>query len=110
MSTHSLIGYELEDGTIEFVYCHCDGYPEHQLPILTKHYNTREKAIELVSKGRMFALLDDINNIDFYTQRGEELQIYKSDSVRHFFFYNIDLWQEYSYYIDLNGEWHYKKV
>ena len=30
MSTRSLIGYEKEDGTIEFVYCHCDGYPEHQ--------------------------------------------------------------------------------
>jgi len=110
MSTRSLIGYEKEDGTIEFVYCHCDGYPEHQLPILTKHYNTREKAIELISKGGMSALCENINDISFYTQRGEELEIHKSDNAHNFFFNNIDLWQEYCYYIDLNGEWHYHEV
>ena len=110
MSTRSLIGCEKENGTIEFAYCHFDGYPEHQLPILTKHYNTREKAIELVSKGAMSALCEDINEIEFYTKRGEELEIHNCANAHAFFFNNIDLWQEYSYYIDLNGEWHYHKV
>ena len=110
MSTRSLIGYEKENGDIEFVYCHWDGYPEHQLPILTQHYNTREKAIELVSKGGMSALCEDINEIEFYAKRGEKLEIHNCANAHAFFFNNIDLWQEYSYYIDLNGEWHYKKV
>lgn len=37
MSTNSRIGILHEDGTTETIYCHWDGYPEHQMPILTKH-------------------------------------------------------------------------
>ena len=40
MSTNSRIGILHEDGTTETIYCHWDGYPEHQMPILTEHYNT----------------------------------------------------------------------
>ena len=43
MSTNSRIGILHEDGTTETIYCHWDGYPEHQMPILTKHYDTAEK-------------------------------------------------------------------
>ena len=110
MSTRSLIGYQKEDGSITFAYCHFDGYPEHHMPILTEHYNTREKAIELVSKGGMSFLDEDINKIEFYTSRGDELETYNSPTPVDFFSNNIDLWQEYSYYIDLDNKWHYKKV
>lgn len=36
MATRSNIGIEREDGTVETIYCHWDGYPDHQGPILSK--------------------------------------------------------------------------
>ena len=110
MSTHSLIGYQQEDGTISSVYCHMDGYPEYQLPILTAHYNTREKAIQLVSRGGMSCLFEDINDIIFYADRGEDLRIHKSLNPADFFSGTIKAGQEYCYYIDLDGKWHYSEV
>ena len=37
MATRSAIGYIRPDGSIRAVYCHWDGSPGHQLPILTEH-------------------------------------------------------------------------
>lgn len=38
------------------VYCHWDGYPEHQLPILTKRYDSAGKALALVTGGDLSSL------------------------------------------------------
>ena len=38
------------------VYCHYDGYPEHQLPILAEHYNSASAALILVSGGDISCL------------------------------------------------------
>lgn len=51
MSTKSRIGILHKDGTTETVYCHSDGYPEHQLPILKEHYSTAEKVEVLLKLG-----------------------------------------------------------
>ena len=51
MSTNSRIGILHEDGTTETIYCHWDGYPDHQMPILTEHYNTAEKVKALLALG-----------------------------------------------------------
>ena len=56
MSTNSRIGILHEDGTTETIYCHWDGYPEHQMPILTKHYNTIEKVMALLALGDISSL------------------------------------------------------
>ena len=56
MSTKSRIGILNTDGTTETIYCHWDGYPEHQLPILTKNYTTEEKVRELLELGDISAL------------------------------------------------------
>ena len=56
MSTRSAIGYELPSGRIKAVYCHNDGEPKFQLPDLTKHYNSIEKAKALVKPGSMSSL------------------------------------------------------
>ena len=47
MSTRSRIGILNPDGSTRTIYCHSDGYPEHQLPILTQHYSSIEKVEEL---------------------------------------------------------------
>lgn len=38
------------------VYCHYDGYPEHQLPILAEHHNSAAKALTLVAGGDISCL------------------------------------------------------
>lgn len=56
MSTRSRIGILQKDGTTETVYCHGDGYPEHQMPILTEHYDTLEKVEALIGLGDLSCL------------------------------------------------------
>lgn len=38
------------------VYCHYDGYPQHQLPILAEHHNSSAKALSLVAGGDISCL------------------------------------------------------
>ncbi len=56
MGTRSAIGYKLPNGNIKASYCHWDGYPGHQLPILVKHYQTLEQVEALVAPGSMSSL------------------------------------------------------
>jgi len=56
MSTRSRIGILNPDGSTRTIYCHSDGYPEHQLPILTQHYSTVEKVAELLKLGDISVL------------------------------------------------------
>ena len=56
MGTRSAIGYLQPSGSVRAVFCHWDGYPSHQLPILNKHYNTTEKVKALVKPGYMSSL------------------------------------------------------
>ena len=60
MSTRSRIGILYGDGTTETVYCHSDGFPEHQMPILTGHYDTIEKVEELIDLGDLSILKERI--------------------------------------------------
>lgn len=40
-------------------YCHWDGYPEHQLPILAEHHSSPAKALTLVAGGDISCLKTD---------------------------------------------------
>lgn len=51
MSTNSRISIHFPNTHKKSIYCHWDGNPEHQLPILNKHYNTIKKASELIALG-----------------------------------------------------------
>ena len=59
MGTRSAIGYQLLSGRIRAVYCHWDGYPKHQIPILVEHYNSLEKVKALIKPGSMSCLRTD---------------------------------------------------
>ena len=59
MGTRSAIGYQLPSGRIRAVYCHWDGYPKHQVPILIEHYNSLEKVKALIKPGSMSSLRTD---------------------------------------------------
>lgn len=50
MSTHCGIAVKTEEG-YKTIYCHHDGYESYMYPMLTKNYNTEERAKDLVSLG-----------------------------------------------------------
>jgi hypothetical protein len=51
MSTNSSIAVKKSDGVIQSIYCHWDGYPSHNGKMLLKHYNSQEKAEQVISLG-----------------------------------------------------------
>jgi hypothetical protein len=53
MATRSAIGYALPSGMVRAVYCHWDGDPSIQLPVLEKHYNNVRKIQALIRPGSM---------------------------------------------------------
>ena len=53
MATTSSIAVQRENGTVAQIYCHWDGYPEHNGKLLEEHYNTLEKAEALIKLGAL---------------------------------------------------------
>ena len=108
MSTRSNIGYfDPIAKTGRVVYCHYDGYPEHNGRILKEHYSTPDKIIKLVELGALSVLGTEIGDkVDFernsrddeyaksvsgqvfafHRDRGDELEIEKfdADNFDHF--------------------------
>lgn len=56
MSTKSNIGVRNTDGTVEYIYCHFDGYPEHNGKILTENYTNINRVNELLKLGDLSVL------------------------------------------------------
>ena len=56
MVTRSTIGVLNTDGSVTAVYCHWDGYPEHNGKILMENYTTEEKVRELIGLGSISSL------------------------------------------------------
>ena len=72
MGTRSTIALEYADGTVGQVYCHWDGYLEHNGQILQKHYKDPFKVRELLDRGDTSTLDSVIGGCDFYSNRGEK--------------------------------------
>lgn len=56
MGTRSTIALEYADGTVDQVYCHWDGYLEHNGKILQEHYSNPFKLQELMDLGDVSSL------------------------------------------------------
>ena len=56
MGTRSNIALQEEDGSIEMIYCHWDGYPSYTGSVLLKHYNSEEAARALIAIGDLSSL------------------------------------------------------
>ena len=56
MATRSTIAIRNEDGTVTGIYCHWDGYIDHNGRILVENYNTEEQARELLALGNLSVL------------------------------------------------------
>ena len=79
MGTRSTIELEFADKSVEQIYCHWDGYLEHNGKILAKHYMDPFKVKELVALGGFSSLDKTVEEtaVTAYTQRGEDIRIEK---------------------------------
>lgn len=112
MATRSHIGKKLEDGTIKYIYCHFDGYPNHNGRILKEHYQDSTKVDELLKIGDLSYLGVEIGCkqdfdkpsdkswcLAYGRDRGEEgIDTKKTTNINNF------CKEEYNYLFE-NGEW-----
>ena len=120
MSTKSGIGIVNADGTVTSIYCHNDGYPEHQFITLTLYYNDEFKARELIGLGDLSFvgkyLYNENHNYEhpapnttlaYCRDRYEEYRVDKWPSLDE---YLKSAWQSYCadyLYWFKDGKWNY---
>lgn len=63
MATRSLIGIQF-DNYIKYIYCHYDGYPDNQLPLLNDYYSNLTDAEALISLGDISYLAEYVESDD----------------------------------------------
>jgi hypothetical protein len=115
MSTRARIGIELSDGSILSAYHHWDGYESWLGRILNTHYNSYEKAAELIDGGDMSCawtnecwsndLLDRERQQygpNYYSYRGEDSPPRLDADLCEYLL--PDNSEEYAY-VFRNGEW-----
>ena len=111
MGTRSRIGIQLSDDSILSVYCHWDGYPEFNGVKLIEHFNSYDKASELIDGGDISALwtnvgwnnetLDNLGPL-YYSTRGEDLAPRLDSDLCEYLL--PDGAEEY-HYLFTNGQW-----
>ncbi len=69
MATRSNIGISNQDGTVNYIYCHWDGYPEHNGAILNEHYTTEGKVRMLMELGDLSVLGENIGEKQDFENR-----------------------------------------
>lgn len=119
MATRSRIAIEREDGSVWSIYCHWDGYPEHNGRVLQEHYQDRAKVERLIALGSLSSLRPNVEpkgehsfekpeddaTVAYHRDRGESLSKaeYHSDKSAYF---KSDV-EEYGYLFTKEGEWKY---
>ena len=111
MATRSRIGIQLKDDSILSVYCHWDGYPEFNGVKLIEHFNSYDKAAELIDGGDISALWTnagwDNETLEqtaplYYSSRGEDLPPRLDSDLCEYLL--PDGAEEY-HYLFTNGKW-----
>ena len=93
MATRSTIALEFADGTVQQVYCHWDGYLDHNGKILQEHYSDPFKLRELIDLGDLSSLRPNIGEKHAFSQfelRAEEVAGYKLLTENMCTFYGRD--------------------
>lgn len=121
MGTRSTISIHNKNGEIKSVYCHWDGYYEHNGVILYNFYNTVSKVNRLIDYGDISSLGTEIgkkhdfinlyHGCTFYHRdRGEDKNIAITDIEDVKNPYNQISEEEYNYiFVEETGEWIAKK-
>jgi hypothetical protein len=69
MGTRSTIALEYADGTVDQIYCHWDGYLDHNGAILRDHYTDPFKVQKLMELGDMSSLNENIGEAHDFDDR-----------------------------------------
>lgn len=73
MATRSTIALEYFDGTIKQVYCHWDGYLEHNGRILSNFYKDQSKVATLIECGAVSSLGPAIGEKHVFGEGGDSV-------------------------------------
>lgn len=113
MATRSNIAYKTPEGKIRSVYCHWDGYPEHNGKMLMDNYQDTAKIKALIELGSLSALREEVGEqhpfdrdykepelpltdnwcLAYHRDRGEDLSIQEYDNIPDW----IEDMEEYAY-------------
>ena len=105
MATRSTIALEYADGTVGQIYCHWDGYLEHNGQILQQYYTDPFKVRDLLDGGDTSTLDNTVEGCNFYTQRGEELNPQRM--FKDYAEYLREMQgEEYNYILRRDGKWY----
>ena len=69
MATRSYIGVRNLDASVDYIYCHYDGYPSHNGKILTEHYTSLDKVKALMELGDLSILGPEIGEQQDFNNR-----------------------------------------
>ena len=109
MATRSTIAMEFADGTVQQIYCHWDGYLEHNGKILFNHYVDPYKTRELIDMGGISSLCNTIEETKqgaYHFWRGEELRVAKFNDFQDYLAHHQ--YEEYEYILRKDGHWYVK--
>ena len=117
MSTRCYIGIKNDDGSIDAIYCHHDGYPSYMGKMLNENYNGEELVRELIALGDLSSLCKKLNPTDgsghsfehpekdvtvaYHRDRGEDFNYAHCANVTEFWGFMSglsDIEHEYLYY------------
>jgi hypothetical protein len=107
MATRSTIAMEFADGTVQQIYCHWDGYLEHNGKILFNHYVDPYKTRELIDMGDISSLCNTIEETKqgaYHFWRGEELRVAKFIDFEDYV--DNHQYEEYEYILRKDGYWY----
>jgi hypothetical protein len=80
MATRSIIARQNPDGSLDAIYCHWDGYPDHNGKILKEHYRSAEKVDALIALGNLSGLGNEIGEkTSFATDSTDQCIAYGRD-------------------------------
>jgi hypothetical protein len=110
MATRSRIAIENQDGTVNSIYCHFDGYVSSVGKTLFNHYD-QEKLTELIKLGDISVLGEStLDTIAYCRDRGEDLHSIHYLSVEGLFENGFDSGEEYIYCLTKSGIWIMRRI
>lgn len=116
MATRSYIGVRNLDASVDYIYCHFDGYPSNNGVILSQHYQDMDKVNALMKLGDLSVLGNEIGEqqdfeaprldmnwcLAYGRDRGEEnvsaktgdfFQLTTDQSVDYVYIFDGDYWE-----------------
>jgi hypothetical protein len=119
MATRSTIALEFADGTVQQVYCHWDGYLEHNGKMLAEHYSDPFKLRDLIDLGDLSSLAERVGTQHSFEKAPEgECTFYARDrnesgcGAKKFKDYadyvENHQYEEFEYILRTDGQWYVK--